>query len=703
MTNGTPRQRVLDALAHVPPDSVPVDVGGSFATTMVDTTYERLKAALGIEAETRYFNRRARQAALDEATLERLGTCARPLVLGRPDVAGHERPDGTIVDEWGVGWRAAGGHYLPVENPLAGATDGDLAAFSVPDPDDPGRYRGLRETARSLRADGRYASVLSLPVAAVHLSQYLRGYDEFLMDLLADPSFAGRLMGRVMEFYLRVVENALDAVGADVDVVAWGEDVAFQDRAMVRPEVLSAPHPAAPRQHHRAHQAEVRRGRDVPLLRRGPRPDPGLHRDRRRRHQPGPGLRGRHGRHRGAQARSSGPTSRSGVASTRSASCRSARPATCERKCGVGSTTWPAVAASCWPRCTTSRRTCPWRTSWPWSTQPPSSGRRWRERRAPRCAIHLTGVRRGWESARRGCVTRAPACSARTAQGPRSAAIPRCARHGPGHGRGAPDTDPGTGAGRPTWTRARARGARRGPWHGRGALDADPGTGAERSTRARARRGAPDADRVGRGAPGGTGHRRGATVAWTLITASCSSVETRGPRRGGQRRPDPATGSVPILTRKAGRPRGVAFQSHAQSVASIAMTGGPGSHKDPPGAVHVSGTANRGAADAGQTAVTADAGHRGWSPGWGTVVAAGRPCRSSAGRGTVARGPSGGRAARAPAAGLWPAVHREAAPLERRPTSVRTRSVGARAAVTRMPRNASYVSSMRWPAWSIPP
>jgi uroporphyrinogen decarboxylase len=147
-----------------------------------------------------------------------------------------------------VGWRAAGGHYLPVENPLAGATDGDLAAFAVPDPDDPGRYRGLREAARSLRADGRYASVLSLPVAVVHLSQYLRGYDEYLMDLLADPPFAERLMGRVMEFYLRVVENALDAVGADVDVVAWGEDVAFQDRVMVRPEVyrrLIRPHHAS--------------------------------------------------------------------------------------------------------------------------------------------------------------------------------------------------------------------------------------------------------------------------------------------------------------------------------------------------------------------------------------------------------------------------------------------------------------------------
>jgi uroporphyrinogen decarboxylase len=247
MSHATPRQRVLDALAHRQPDRVPVDVGGSNVTTMVDTAYERLKERLGIEDETRYFNRRARQAALDEGTLERLGTCCRPLFLGRPDVTGRERPDGTIVDEWGVGWRAAGGHYNPVESPLSGATESDLDRFAWPDPNDPGRFRGLRESAVALRADGRYASVLSLNVAVVHLSQYLRGYDEYLMDLLADPSFAQRLMGRVMEVYLRIVANALDEVGSNVDVVSFADDLGFQDRPMVRPEVyrrLIKPHHA---------------------------------------------------------------------------------------------------------------------------------------------------------------------------------------------------------------------------------------------------------------------------------------------------------------------------------------------------------------------------------------------------------------------------------------------------------------------------
>jgi uroporphyrinogen decarboxylase len=244
----TPRQRVLDALAHVQPSHVPVDIGGSNVTTVVDTAYERLKAVLGVEAPTAYISRRARQSSLDEATLERLGTCTRPVYLGTPDRAGHQRGDGTIVDEWGVGWRAAGGHYNPVESPLAGADLSGLDAYAWPDPDDTGRYRDLAEQARRLREDGRYATVLSLPVAVVHLSQYLRGYDEYLMDLVADPGFAEDLMGRVMEVYMRIVENAVTAVGDRVDAVSFGDDLGFQDRPMVRPEVyrrLIKPHHAA--------------------------------------------------------------------------------------------------------------------------------------------------------------------------------------------------------------------------------------------------------------------------------------------------------------------------------------------------------------------------------------------------------------------------------------------------------------------------
>lgn len=236
MAKMTHRERVKAAVDHRTPDRVPLDIGGSNVTTMVDTAYERLKAYLGIEAETVYLSKRARQVVLDEVTAQRLGTDTRPLFLGPPD----SRPDvyhsdGSVTDEWQVNWRCAGEHYIPAGNPLVNATIDDLDGFPWPDPDDPGRTRGLGEQARHLHEETDYAVILTLPVAVVHLSQYLRGYEQYLIDLVTNTGFAEQLMDRIMEIYLGIVSNALDAVSAYVDVVTFGDDVAFQDRPMVRP------------------------------------------------------------------------------------------------------------------------------------------------------------------------------------------------------------------------------------------------------------------------------------------------------------------------------------------------------------------------------------------------------------------------------------------------------------------------------------
>ena len=101
-------------------------------------------------------------------------------------------------DEFWIVWRRAeGGHFAPLGNPLREATVDDLAKYPWPDPLNPGRTRGLRERAARLHATG-YAVVLTLPLGFVHQSQYLRGYDQFLMDLILEPKFVCALMDRTM-------------------------------------------------------------------------------------------------------------------------------------------------------------------------------------------------------------------------------------------------------------------------------------------------------------------------------------------------------------------------------------------------------------------------------------------------------------------------------------------------------------------------
>ena len=235
MTAMTSRQRVLAALNHQPPDRVPIDIGGSSATTIIGEAYERLKAHLGIAEETRYMKRKSRSAILSQVVARRLRVDTRPLSPGSPD--GWQDiffPDSSFQDEWGVIWsKPEGGHYNPTGNPLREATLADLDRFPWPDPLNPGRVRGLREQARRLHEETDYAIVLSMPVGFVHQSQYLRGFENYLMDLIVNVAFVQALMDRTLDFWVNLAEAVLSEVGPYIDVVLIADDVAFHDRPMV--------------------------------------------------------------------------------------------------------------------------------------------------------------------------------------------------------------------------------------------------------------------------------------------------------------------------------------------------------------------------------------------------------------------------------------------------------------------------------------
>ncbi|MGB5932487.1 MAG: hypothetical protein WBH57_05415, partial [Anaerolineae bacterium] len=182
----TPRERVLRALNHREPDRVPIDIGGSFATGINVAAYEALKEHLGVQTETVVASRRSQIAELEEEVRERLGIDTYPLLPRAPEGAEVIYPDGSYRDEWGVVRRKPeGGHYYVVEAPLAGEISlADLEAFPWPDPDHPSYVQGLAEEAREVRGGTDYALILSLPVGFIHQSQFMRGYEAWLMDLV---------------------------------------------------------------------------------------------------------------------------------------------------------------------------------------------------------------------------------------------------------------------------------------------------------------------------------------------------------------------------------------------------------------------------------------------------------------------------------------------------------------------------------------
>ena len=233
----TSRERILTALDHRQPDHVPIDIGGSSVSTIIGNAYERLKKHLGITGETIYMKEKSRTAILDERIATRLNSDTRPLLMGKPD--GWDDifyENESFQDEFQVIWRKAeNGHYAPLGNPLRNAiTKADIDEFSWPDPLNPGRFRGLRERAKSLYEQTDYAVLLTLPLGFVHLSQYLRGYQEFLEDTLLNPDLISHLMDRCLEWWIINAGKALEVAEPYVDVVLFGDDVAFQDRPMLK-------------------------------------------------------------------------------------------------------------------------------------------------------------------------------------------------------------------------------------------------------------------------------------------------------------------------------------------------------------------------------------------------------------------------------------------------------------------------------------
>jgi uroporphyrinogen decarboxylase len=98
------------------------------------------------------------------------------------------------------------------------------------------RYAGLKEGAERIRRETDCALLFELPYGVVREAQRMRGFSEFLADLLINPTLAESLMEKVLAVVTAVAERALDRVGP-VDVVLWIEDLGFQDRAYMRPEL----------------------------------------------------------------------------------------------------------------------------------------------------------------------------------------------------------------------------------------------------------------------------------------------------------------------------------------------------------------------------------------------------------------------------------------------------------------------------------
>jgi uroporphyrinogen decarboxylase len=203
--------------------------------------YENLKRYLGFQHPTQFMVPRAQTVIPDDQLLDRFDVDFCGIRLGNFRGGNYRELDSTtIMDAWGITWKKAeGGHFINVNGPFQNAEPKlELLEDHIwPNPDEPGLYEGLRERAAHFRRTTDRAIILDLPLGILHQCEFLRGFAEFLMDLLINPEFAIRMMDRAADIWTQITQNALNAVGKNVDIVSWADDLSSQEAPLFSPKI----------------------------------------------------------------------------------------------------------------------------------------------------------------------------------------------------------------------------------------------------------------------------------------------------------------------------------------------------------------------------------------------------------------------------------------------------------------------------------
>ena len=240
-TTWTSRRRVEAALNFEEPDRVPLDM------TITLNAYRNLRDYLGLPPEEAIRADRFYEVEPALDVLEALGIDVTFVKLRAPQnwAAPPPTADGVSFDEWGVGRRrvelSPGVYLLEVvhspfidEEPL----EIDLDAYPWPDPHDPGRTAGLADDARRLYEQTDLALMGRFGGTIMEQAAFLRGYEQWLMDLALYPDFARDLMNRIADIQIALDEAGLRAAGRYLSIFKLsGEDLGMQDRPLFSPAI----------------------------------------------------------------------------------------------------------------------------------------------------------------------------------------------------------------------------------------------------------------------------------------------------------------------------------------------------------------------------------------------------------------------------------------------------------------------------------
>lgn len=233
----THKERVLRAFAFAETDRVPLDIGGLNVTSFHARAETKLKKALGIPQGQPVIGSFNQQAVIvDERILRHFDADCRVIY---PQDGNRWAPgaDGYVRDEYGIAYQPSpdGFYYDFARHPLADADLDAIDAYAFASPTAEHRIAGLAE--RIAQYDGEYALVLEGSRDSVFgASSWLRGLEQFFMDLADNAPEADALMDKVTQHQIDVFDFLLGRFGKQIDIVRIGDDLGSQNGLLISPE-----------------------------------------------------------------------------------------------------------------------------------------------------------------------------------------------------------------------------------------------------------------------------------------------------------------------------------------------------------------------------------------------------------------------------------------------------------------------------------
>ena len=235
----TARKRVIEILSHREADRVPVNMAPTVGF------YKKLVRHLKIETK-----REPEIGIWTEVNfnLDMLDILGLDIVHIAPEPPEGWSPktfsDGSFTDEWGVVYKkkfygdGEGYYYEMIGHPLAKATMGDLESYPWPNTSDPSRFESLRDKVQSVFKYTNFAIMVSAFGALFETAEYLRGQEQWLVDLIQNPLFAKSLLDRLCALEEESDRRILEAVGDYIQIFhLGGEDLGTQQSPLISPTI----------------------------------------------------------------------------------------------------------------------------------------------------------------------------------------------------------------------------------------------------------------------------------------------------------------------------------------------------------------------------------------------------------------------------------------------------------------------------------